>query len=326
MEFVANLEVLEAALQPPPAYEAPAHEDDLTPLPGLVLELDEPSVGGRNAVHRERLRRSRMVSRPVPPQNKQTHHAAVTNQIGRRLIGADDQGQGAFTEAITDTRAHPYSSVGKLTASFNGRYRHCTATVVAERVVMTAAHCVFARKTSTGQTAQFADWVTFEPGYNNGVSAGRWAGEATYIHSGWGNPQPGTNAGPFDYAFIRLDTPIARVTGIASLVTDAAPQGPFTALGYPRYPREGFRFDGRFLYATTGKRIEYKGVGTIQAENGLTEGSSGGPWFTQTEYGPGVVGINSTKPAYGDDSTWSPIFSDSFQSLLARVLADMTGT
>ena len=109
------------------------------------------------------------------------------------------------------------------------------------------------------------------------------------------------------------------------MLANTAPKGPFTSLGYPRKPTDEFEFDGRFLFASTGERLDDASPGVVKAENGLTEGSSGGPWFTDETGQMLVAGVNSTKPVRSDEETWSPLFGEAFQRLLARVLADMTG-
>jgi protease YdgD len=323
MEFAANIEVLQADLTPPPGYERTV-EAPAQPAKGLVFRLEQPKTTGRDSTEREQLRKAPMTSVAQRPAN--AYPLRTSGTINRRLVTAEYQKRGALTEAVSDTSMHPVTAIGRITAQFGNKTRHCTGTVVAESVVLTAAHCLYSRKSAYGVEAHFADWITFEPGYSGGKSSGTWAGDRVYIHKGWSSPASGSNASPYDYAFPRLDAPIAHVTGTASISTDTDPEGPFTALGYPRYPTANFQFDGEFLYASTGKRIRDNSHNLLQAENGLTEGSSGGPWLMQTNEGLAVVGINSTKPLRGNGSTWSPVFSDSFQRLLGRVLADMTGT
>lgn len=318
MDVDANLEILHAVLDMPPGHERLAEWPE-APAPDFLLEMQgdvvPPAAGGDI----DRLEEAPLVSAGQPPVR-----ARFDTHFAQRLVSADEILGPAITEAVADPAMHPISAVGRVTAVFSGRLRYCTGTVVAERIVLTAAHCAYARESGLGG-GQFADWLVFQPQYVAGEAPGRWAGEAAYIVSGWADPVPGTSPGPYDIAFIRLDAPIAHVTGTAGLIANVTPDGPFTSLGYPRKPREGFSFDGRFLYASTGERVDDISIGTIKAENALTEGSSGGPWFTR-EYGEmRVVGLNSTKPVRGDDHTWSPLFGEAFQKLLARVLADMTG-
>lgn len=314
----ANLEALVAALAPPPGHSRPAPDYD--PIPGgLVFQITEPLAGPRDAAHRERLASASLRSIAHAPSAEDTDAL-----IPARLVSAGGTVGGAVTEAVADQAAHPVSAVGRVTAFFNGRVRYCTGSVVAERVVLTAAHCVYTRSTSVFSEPRFADWIRFEPQYKADENAGSWAADSAYIHKGWADPvhaSPGT----FDYAFIRLDAPILSVTGSVSLLANTQPEGPFTSLGYPRQPSGDFKYDGRFLFATTGERVYENGSLLVKAENGLTEGSSGGPWFTSEAGQLSVGGLNSTKPINNDRYTWSPPFNEGFLDLLARVLADMTG-
>ncbi|MCI4644372.1 MAG: S1 family peptidase [Hyphomonadaceae bacterium] len=319
MDLDVNLDVLMAVMQPPPAHER-IEDPEAEPAGGFAFRMDlEVSypMGGTQI--------DALAGAPLHTPGEAPINGRFDTLMAQRMVSSDESLGGAITEAVADLDVHPISAVGRVTAVFGGRVRYCTGTVVAERLVLTAAHCAFARTNSMTGAGEFADWMLFQPQYLAGESLGNWAGEAAYVPRGWGAPQPGTNAGIYDLALVRLDAPIAHRTGTAGVLANADPLGPFTSLGYPRKSSDGFAFDGQFLYASTGERLMDPTPGVVKAENGLTEGSSGGPWFTSETGEMRVAGINSTKPVNSDEHTWSPELGEAFQRLLARALADMMG-
>lgn len=245
-------------------------------------------------------------------------HGVPAPHVEKRLNEVDWTGE--VTEVIGNQSQYPFTAIGRLSYSIQGIVRQCTAWVVSERVVATAGHCVYSRNKN-----ELADWTIFEPGYRAGIKGEQWVGVRGYVLEQWVEPQEGVSTSPYDFAFIVLDRPIASQTGVLG-VRISNPDKPSAtfSLGYPQKPTVGFAFDGNDLYASTGN-VKSAGLGVLETENRLTEGSSGGPWLTKTMDGIVVTGINSNKPVGNDSVTYSPLIGQSFIELFSRVLSDMTG-
>ena len=333
MEDASNFEAVVFEMIPPAGYERPVEEIAFqAPIPSQIpnkkygpsastIELaDDIEALGEEL---DSFSLSGQILLASPPENQRYFgrpevHGVPAPHVEKRLKEVDWTGE--LTEVIGDQAQYPYTAIGRLSYSIEGVVRQCTAWVVSEKVIATAGHCVYSRNKNV-----LAEWTIFEPGYRAGVEGRKWIGVRGYVLEQWVKPKEGVSASPYDFAFIVLDKPIASQTGVLG-VRVSNPDKPLAtfSLGYPQKPTNGFAFDGNDLYASTGN-VRSSGLGVLETENLLTEGSSGGPWLTKTLDGIVVTGINSNKPVGNDKITYSPQIGQSFVELFSRVLSDMTG-
>jgi len=173
----------------------------------------------------------------------------------------------------------------------------------------------------------YADWIRFEPQYSNVKKP---EGKLRLLYESAPLAFLAEQAGGaayHDMALLRLDRPIAHVTGTMPILFDGQVDGGVTALGYPRLSTDAYAFDGEDMYATTGVQLpDPNGDAKMQfARNDLTEGSSGGPWLVDHEGQIAMIGINTMKPFDSDQQTWSPRFGPSLEAMIAKALEDMMG-
>ena len=252
----------------------------------------------------------------TPPLGPLRHAGNMAARLSQSLpLG------GSVTEAVSDASAWPMTAIGRLTVGFGQNRRFCSAFVVAERVIATAAHCVYRRREDENAEP---GWVTFEPQAVATQSAGIWSGQTVYLPRDWTSNEDVPQLGKLDFAFIVLAQPIIAKTGAVGIEANPDEAGPFLSLGYPRKPTRLFEFDGRFLFASTGA-MEQSLEGQMLAQNGLTEGASGGPWFVLRNSELLVGGLSASKPVGEDDTSFSPRIGVEFFELLSLVLADLTG-
>jgi hypothetical protein len=209
----------------------------------------------------------------------------VLAMIGMAVLLASGAALG-ITGGTVDGTKHP--NVGALVDTFDGEtYPYCTGTLIAPRIVVTAAHCYPEPPPNFVRVD-----VTFEPVYKESskLYSGRFIDPGDF---------PSDKIG-IDIAVVKLDEPVSGITP-ARLPRlhkfDDEPRGSeFTAVGYGGYlaPKEPggplILYEDRREYAvTTLNQVNRTYLRLSQKNGGGTcYGDSGGPNF----YGAGTSETN----------------------------------
>lgn len=154
-------------------------------------------------------------------------------------MAAPSSPAGAGTALVIDAREFPFSAIGQLIIGGRGR---CTATLVAPRHALTAAHCLYNTNTQ-------AFWKPFEvrflPAYQRedyrlNSRAVRFITPEHYRFTQRPRPQDGAA----DWALIELEKPLGEITGYLG-----------TEILKPALLREAKKRGALFLTAGYGKRL-----------------------------------------------------------------------
>lgn len=193
----------------------------------------------------------------------------------------------AQTSEVTDMTAVPFRTVGKLFMREGSSNFVGSAWVVGKQAIFTAAHCLM------DDNGTFFDDVVFQPQFKDGTSAGAFPVVQMAVDSRY--LVPGQDADlRFDLGIAILDRPIGDLTGITGFVVNPTSQiaigKKVTGVGYPA----GLPFDGSKMFQSTGEVVRDSAPGTTTerffgAENDMTGGCSGGPWFADNL----AIGLNS---------------------------------
>jgi protease YdgD len=185
----------------------------------------------------------------------------------------------------------PWRGVGKVEVHHRFGESLCTGTLIAEDLVLTAAHCV--ASTMTGLPYP-PDEVEFVAGVRLGVSAGKSKAASIAIHPSYDAGKSGVEESiPFDLALVRLEKPIPKSRApFFSIATAPAEDAALTLISY-----RGDRTTG--LTRQDGCTITEIKDAVVKLGCEVIGGASGSAFFQIIDGEPRVVAVLSameTKP------------------------------
>ena len=186
---------------------------------------------------------------------------------------------------IVDASAAPWRAIGRVNFASLQLRSHCTGTLVAEDVVLTAAHCLYNYARKSWIPAQS---LRFVAGYQRGAGVAV-AGVRHYVLDPGQDPASRDFRGGLlgDWALLVLDAPLGQQTGMLPLAAPTA-RGEIMLAGYA-----GLRPHVLSRARECGPVVPARNDGILVAACPAMQGDSGAPLLVMTQAGPAILGVLS---------------------------------
>jgi protease YdgD len=213
---------------------------------------------------------------------------------------------------LTTAEHVPWRAVGRVNIGGTREIGMCTGTLIAEDLVLTAAHCVVSAQ--TGQ-AYRPTMVHFVAGWRRGQKVGHSIASTITVHPGyWGADDTDVGRLAFDLAVIRLAQPIPREKApFFGLAPAPAIGTPLTLISYRRDRAHA-------LTRQRGCEITAIRNAVMTMNCNVTFGASGSPVFVSNGDEVRLVAVLT---AMGTDPAHPVAFAVVADESIAEVLAAM---
>jgi V8-like Glu-specific endopeptidase len=253
---------------------------------------------------------------------------------------------GSFGQQFTSSRLlpttndtlYPYRTVGKLFFTTPSGNKTCTASVIRNRIILTAGHCVH---NGNGSNSGYYTNFLFIPAYNSGAAPYQsWSSSYPQVGSNWFTGG-GTIPNSMDYGMLEIVDKnisgtvrsIGSVTGYLGWQTGSTIPNHAHIIGYSN------NLDGgNLMHQVTAQSARAVDANNVEYGSDLSVGGGGSPWIQNfgTASTGQISGTNSGRNrvigtsayAYNDTTTLSnggSIFDNNFVTLLNTMCAHQAG-
>jgi V8-like Glu-specific endopeptidase len=274
------------------AYWTPDRMRDAEPL-----DLPQVDPDALKEISTEELQRRQHESTPIihpgsPPSlsiplDTQPLFKPVTRTVTKPLDAGTLKEQFSSQQLVplSADQSYPYTTVGKLFFTTSTGNKTCSASVIGNRLITTAAHCI-----NDGKGNSYRNWM-FVPAYRDGTAPlRRWSWYGYMVPSDWSR---GGGAVPsqWDWALMivsnqqinHTDVSLGSLTGTLGFKTLSGIPNHSHLLGY-----SGNLDSGEKMHQVTAQSALAVEPNNVECGSDMSFGAGGGPWIQN--FGPASTG------------------------------------